>query len=234
MYRILEFHSNVFFNRKRIKNPKKNPYLNWSDGKAKEFLGKLLKVISQRRIYPVCCAVNVKVFESYSYGERCTVAGYETTPSHRRTQRPAPYHVAFRLMIGDAAEKVHPDTALHFTFADQADYKERAIEVYDRTREYGHPNIRRHLKGIAFEPPIDWPGLQAADLFVNRWYNSLVQTESGRSLSRENQIIMNILTHKRRDIILLDAAGIERLFAEISPEARRRLRAVQEPRWETK
>ena len=53
------FHSNVFFNRKVIKNPQENPYLKWSDNRADNFLSGLLDVIVMRVVYPVGTSVVV-------------------------------------------------------------------------------------------------------------------------------------------------------------------------------
>jgi len=230
-YGVPEFHSNVFFNRKRITDPRKNPYLDWSDQKAGDYLGELLKVISERRIYPVGCAVDVRDFESCSYGERCVLAGYNPRPSRRKSQRPAPYHVAFRLMLHDATETTHPDTALHFKFALQEQYKQRALEAFNLTKELGKTGREHQLRSIRFESPTDWPGLQAADLLMHHWYYCSVWLWAGKKLTRQNVAIMNVLTHKRNHMPFCNAAGIDRLFADagISPESRQQLKRVKEP-----
>lgn len=230
-YGVAEFHSNVFFNRKRITDPDKNPYLKWSDQKADEYLNELLKVISGRRIYPVGCAVNVRDFENCSYGERCVLAGYEPTLSRRKSQRPAPYHVAFRHMLADAITMTHPDTALHFTFALQREYKQRALEAYDLLKELGKSGREDQLSGIGFETPTDWPGLQAADLLTHHWYHCSVRSLEGKRITKKNVGIMNVLTHKRNEMPLLNAAAIDRVFAAvgISLESRQQLKRVKEP-----
>jgi hypothetical protein len=230
-YGVTEFHSNVFFNRKRITSPEKNPYLKWTDQKADEYLGELLKVINGRRIYPVGCAVDVRDFENCSYGERCVLVGYEPTPSHRKSQRPAPYHAAFRHMLADAIMMTQPDTALHFTFALQKEYKQRALEAYTLLKKLGKSGREDQLRGIAFETPTDWPGLQAADLLMHHWYYCWVQLWKGKRLSSKNVAIMNVLTHKRNDMPLLNAAAIDRAFAAvgISLENRQQLKRVKEP-----
>jgi hypothetical protein len=230
-YGVPVFHSKVFFNRKRITNPKKNPYFKWSDGKANEFLGKLLGVISKQRIYPVGCSVSVHDFESYSYGERCVLVGYQPTLSRRKSQRPAPYHLAFRLMLRDAVATTRPDTALHFKLALQEQYQQRAHEAFMLTKNIGESGREHQLRGIAFEEPIDWPGLQAADLFAHHWYNSFIRLEAGKGLNKQNIATMNVLTHRRNDMPLCDTRGIEALFADagISAHQRQRLQAEREP-----
>ena len=230
-YGVPVFHSSVFFNRKRITDPNKNPYTKWPDGKAEAFLGELLQAISRRRMYPVGCSVNVRDFESYSYGERCVLAGYEAPRSGRKSQRPAPYHLAFRIMLLDSVEQTTPETALHFLFALQKQYQQRALEAFALTKHYAANFQAGQLKGIGFEEPVDWPGLQAADLLARHWYNCSVRIWSGKGLNRENVRTMNILTHKRNDMPHCDAGGMERLFANagISAGDRKLLQAVREP-----
>lgn len=230
-YGVPEFHSNVFFNRKRITDPNKNPYFRWSDQKAGEFLGDLLEVISKRRIYPVGCSVNVRDFGTYSYGERCVLVGYQPTRSARKSRRPAPYHLAFRLMLLDAKDRTHPDTALHFILALQEQYQQRALEAFWLTKSYADSLQMRQLRGIAFEEPTDCLGLQAADLLARHWYNCSIRIWAGKGLNRQNIQTMNILTHKRNDMPHCDAGGMEALFANagISAHERHWLQVVGEP-----
>jgi hypothetical protein len=231
-YDVPVFHSNVFFNRKRITNPKKNPYLDWPSEKADKFLGELLGAISRRRVYPVGCSVNTHDFGSCSYGERCVLAGYQPTRSGRKSQRPAPYHLAFREMLLDAVDQTHSNAALHFIVALQEQYQRRAVEAFWLTKKYAADFQSNQLRGIAFEEPVHWPGLQAADLLARHWYNCSIRIWAGRGLNKENISTMNILTHKRADMPHCDAAGIERMFAYagVSEHDREVLRTVREPR----
>lgn len=169
-YNIRVFHSNVFFNRKRIRNPKKNPYLKWTDAKANDFLGELLSVIHGQRIHPIGGSVKVPDFQSFPFHVRCDLAGYSSGPSRRKHRQPAPYHFAFKVMIGDALKGTHPDTAMHFIAAEQREYEQRASEVHARLKNLQGVDQSRQLRGIAFEAPCDFPGLQAADLFAWHWH----------------------------------------------------------------
>ena len=229
-YGLPDFHSKVFFNRKIIPNPKKNPYLRWSDDKATDFLGELLMVIRHRRIHPVGCAVDIPAFEAYSYGERCVLVGYRTEKSRRKGRaRPAPYHLAFRLMIGDALEGTHPDTDVHFVVAETEEYTQRAYESYRLTKEYGRTGRQTQLKSFASASAADVPSLQAADLFARQWYNTLVRGQA--RLNKENIQVMTQLTHRRRNMPVCDVPAIERLFddAGITMATRERLRLIVEP-----
>jgi len=211
-YRIKYFHANEFFNRHRIPNRKSNPYLGWSEAKAAALLGELLMVIRRRKIYPIGCAVNVKDFHALGHDERCVLAGYLAEKHVRRQNRkPAAYHLAFRVAIEDAAQDVRPDTELHYVFAEQEQYKQRAMECWQLTKEYNKPLAPR-LKSIAFQSPEHEPALQAADLYVRAWYNTFVRGQ--HRLNRENALTMDMLTHKRADMLYADASGMERAFQD--------------------
>jgi hypothetical protein len=209
-YGVGAFHSRQYFNRKRITDPKRNPYLNWPDKKAASYFGDLLGVIKGHKIYPVGCAVDVRAFEAYSYGERCVLAGYLSKPSRRKSRDPVPYHLAFRLMLADAIKTAAPGTELHVIIAEQTEYQQRAGEVYTLTKQLGDV---QELKSFGMRDPKDEPALQAADLFAGRWHNFLVR---GRQrLNRENEIAMNVLTHKRPDMPTCAGANMEAMFAEL-------------------
>jgi hypothetical protein len=148
-YRVPEFHGNVFFNRRRITNPRKNPYLTWTDSKADKFLGELAMTIAGRKVRPVGCAVDIAAFNSYSFGERCVLAGYTPKPSRRsKRAQPAAYHLAFRLTMGEALADVHPDTEVHLVIAQHAEYQQRALEGYQLLQAYDLSGAARQLKSI--------------------------------------------------------------------------------------
>ena len=134
--RIDCFHGKIFFHRKKIKDKKKNPYLNWSDRRAQDFLSSLLGTIDKRGIYPVGGAVDVPAFESFTYGEQCALAGYWTKRGIRKTSAPVPYHLAFRAMLVDAADASDPKTDLHFVIAEQRDYRHRALSAYSDMKRH--------------------------------------------------------------------------------------------------
>ena len=230
-YGVREFHSKIFFSRKVIRSPKKNPYNDWPDSKASAFLGELLMAIRKRRIRPVGCAVDVSAFDSYSYGERYVLAGYRDAQVRRRLrERPAPYHLAFRLMIGDTLVATDPRTEIRVYLAEHQEYQQQAHEAYMLTKRFEETGRAvRQLKGFGVEPAADQPRLQAADLFAHHWYNTLVR---GRArLNRENINVMNQLTHNRKDMPLCDGPSIEAWFGEagVTEAERAQLRGIPGP-----
>jgi hypothetical protein len=221
------FHSKVFVNRKVITDPAKNPYLRWPDKKATEFHQALLDIFRRRQVYPVGCSVDVRAFRSYSHAEQCVLVGYLAPAATRRNQRkPAPYHLAFRYMVVDAVNEVHPDTEVHFVVSEQREYRQRALDGYAMTKQYDQTGQARRMKGISFEDPADFPGLQAADLLTHHWYNYSVR---GRArLNDENVAAMNALTKRRIEMPHVNAESIEKMFAAVgvSSKDRERLRSL--------
>jgi hypothetical protein len=210
------FHSNVFFNRKRIKNPRENPFLGWKDEQAAAFINDLLAVIQRRNIWPVGCVVNVRDFETLSYGERCALVNYFPTKSSFRPgrERPHPYHLAFRLMVEDAMENSDPSTKFEFTLGESKEVQQHAFESYALMKEYGVDGLGTQLDTrLAFDTPANLPALQAADLFAHQWYGFLsIQIDAGSHLSSERTRAMAQLTHKRNDMPDIGARAFEHLF----------------------
>lgn len=228
-YHIKEFHSKTFFSRKHIRSRTKNPYQDWSDDQARTFLGELLTVIRKRKIRPVGCAVKVGDFESYSWGERYVLVGYEK-PRRKILVRPAPYHLSFRWALLDAIDGTDPRTEMHIVLAEHQEYQQQAHEAYRLTRNLEETGkARRQLKEFSIALPIDQPRLQAADLFAHQWYNTL---HRGRArLNPENVYVMNQLTHNRKDLPVCDRPAIERAFeiVGVSASDRARLQAIPRP-----
>jgi len=74
---IEEFHSNVFFNRKVITNPAKNPYWGWSEKRAAHFLNALLDAIQKRQLDAVGSGLDVLSFNRLTYGERYVLSHHD-------------------------------------------------------------------------------------------------------------------------------------------------------------
>lgn len=222
-YKISVFHSNEFFNRTLVSNPAKNPYLGWPDAKADRFRDELLGVIRRFKLKPVGCAVNVRDFESFTYGERCVMAGYQP-PAY--SKEPHPYSVAFRFMIEDALEQAEQSTEFHFFLGLQRELQSTAKNAYALLKNHGLDGRAHQLKGIGFEDPRDFPGIQAADLFVYSWYGYL--SRNGQIYGQKRRA-MNQLTNNRKDLPNCNAKNIESMFgiAGIIGEDREELRRLR-------
>ena len=236
-YRIAKgFHSKVFFNRKTIKDSRVNPYLDWSDAKADSLLNELLMVITRSGIVTVGGAVDIDVFSSYSFVERCVMVGYIPESIRRKNRAPQPYHLAMRVLIEDVVQRVPPLTEVHLVISEQRELQQRALDGYAQLKEAwvnsDQGRMRRYgekLKSIRIESPLDTPALQAADLFANRTYYNL---QRGLQVNAWNQKIINQLTRRtpRRGIRVANALSIEAMLSDaMSDELRRRARAAGEP-----
>lgn len=227
------FHANDFFGRKY--GNEENPWRSWSDKKADDYLDELLGVIRAHKIIPVGCAVDVKAFNTYTWGDRCVLAGYTPMKVRNLTRsRPAPYHLAVNLLIDDCVTHGAKGTDLHFVIAEQAQLQERALEGYTQRKgllatagPYEQEVVKR-LKGMSVESPADFPALQAADLLANRCYNML---SHGLKVNKYGMKAMKGVAHARQDLPLLTAPFLEQMFldAEITGEGRAALQALQEP-----
>ena len=137
--------------------------------------------------------------------------------------------MAVRIMVEDALALTAHDTELHFVIAEQREPQQRALDGYALTKELWqttYPDRVKRLKGIGVEAPIDWPGLQAADLLAYAWYSF---ESSGYSQSRDKRTAIIQLTRNRNDMGIATADGMERLFADMTEEHRAEIRAIPEP-----
>ena len=97
-------------------------------------------------------------------------------------------------------------------------------------------NKARILKGMGFESPEDFAGLQAADLLANRWYNTLTYGRHDSAgqvfLKPEHFGVMRLLTQKEQvGIGVCDASSMDRIIAmgNLSEEALEQMRSIDGP-----
>ncbi len=237
-YGVESFHANEFFNRGIIPDPRHNPYLDWSEEQAANYLDDLLSIIKRRQIAPVGVAVDVKDFESLSYGEQCVLVGYQPKKVKRlHRMKPAPYHLAVRGLIESAITRSSADPNLHFVLSEQRELQGRAIDAYNLLKKYygelgglREKAASKRLKGIGVESPLDFPGLQAADFLANRWYYYLTH-KNQKQFPVELQKSMNVLTSRGRALPLWDYEFMDGMFRRTSrsEEDRNKLRAIPRP-----
>ncbi len=220
------FHTNVFLSR-RVRGHIPNPYAKWSERRAKDYFGRLLKQISDRKVYSVGCAVDIPAFNALSYGERCALTD-NLDGKNPQPRKLAPYYLAFRTMLGAAIEGTHPDTELHFRFALQDEYNDHAKKMFREIREHGKVGTEHQLASVDFWDAAKWPGLQAADIYASHWYNASVTPRS--RLNKTNTASMNMLTRDGRGVSIYDADGLERVLGSVvSPQERQFLRNMKQP-----
>lgn len=225
-YHIDFFHGKVFFNRKKITDKKRNPYLNWSDKRANDYFDDLLKAIDKRKIIPVGGGVDIPAFDSYTYGEQCALVGYWQKRGRRKSRLPVPYHLAFRMMLVDAADATDPDSELHFMMAEQREYRQRAIEAYVGMKKHV-PQHDERFKSFSVAEPIDVPALQAADLMVGYWAKGWAAARVGRQQKKEDVTVIKLLGRRRLALPFAGKPQMEELLSELGPGARAALRRIK-------
>lgn len=172
---IPEFHSTQFFSRKNAKGSQTNPYVDWDDGKAFEFLRKLVDAIRDHGMLPVRGAVDVADFKSFGFTQRQVLTQARVTPAGRVAGSGSPnkpYHLAFIYTLDQATAIAGPDDLVHFIF-DETDEAPLALQNFTRYRENrDHPKWKK-LGRLAFASSAKEPGLQAADLHAHLWNRQL-------------------------------------------------------------
>jgi hypothetical protein len=228
-YEVDCFHGKIFFNRKKITDKKRNPYREWPDKRAQEYFNALLKVIDSRKLIPIGGGVDVSAFYSFTYGEQCALVGYWAKVGRRKSRLPVPYHLAFRMMLVDAADAIKSDSELHFLAAEQREYKQRAFDAYVGMKK----NVERHegrFKSFAVAQPIDVPALQAADLMVGYWTKGWAAGRTRRPQTKEDVALIRLLGKRRMALPFAGKAEMEELLSDVEhelPGTRASLQRVQ-------
>jgi hypothetical protein len=136
-----------------------------------------------------------------------------------------------REMVEASLREVAPGTELHFVIAEQLEFQQRALDGYYLMKtlwsESGHEpeqTFAKQLKGMTPELPVDWPGLQAADLLVNRWFFAM---HKDGIVNSWNVRLMNLLSRERNSIPIanrrfmdeaLNEAGVDRPVLQALPD----------------
>ena len=211
------FHAVDFHNRHLASDPEKNPYANWSEKRARDYIAALTKVIRTRKIDVVAGVVNVADFKSFEWGEQCALVNYEPGVSVPNVDDPAPYHLAFRLMVEESINNVPQTTEIHFRMDQQRELQQRAVDGFDWTKRWGLGGGVPNLGDLQFTKQEKSPGVQAADLLVSEWLATL---RYGPNLSTERRAVMDALTHKRDWLWDCDRPAMERMLAMLPPSHR--------------
>jgi hypothetical protein len=228
-YHLDAFHGKVFFNRKKITKRERNPYLGWSDAKANDYFGSLLTVITHRKMVPVGGGVDVPAFDSYPYGEQCALAGYWMKRGRRLSRAPVPYHLAFRMMLVDAADATGGSTELQFTVAAHREYQERAAKAFTDMKRHV-PQHDARFSSFSTGEPSDMPALQAADLLVGHWTKGWAAARAGRRQSKADVSLIKLLGRRRLALPFAGKQEMEELLSDMErqfPGMRARLRRIK-------
>lgn len=223
------FHGKVFFNRKRITDKRKNPYVGWSDKRANSYMDELLAVIDSRKIVPVGGGVDIPDFKSFTYGEQCGLVGYWKKRGIRKTSAPQPYHLALRLLLVDAADQTEPDGELHFLVARQNELKFRAFEAYSQMKRHITEREARY-KSFGVAEPVDQPSLQAADLIAGWYAKGWSAARLQKPQSRYEIGVIKRLGRRRMGLPYFPREAMEELLQDVDsqyPGSRMAMKVMQ-------
>lgn len=228
-YGIDAFHGKVYFNRTKITGARRNPYLSWSEHKARSLLNELIAVIVDNKVTPVGGGVDVAALESFTFGEQCALVGYWRKVGRGKSSAPVAYHLAFRMMLVDGADAMTPGSELHFLQAEHRDYQQRALEAYSTMRK-NVPSHERRFKTFRVADPKGVPGLQAADLIAGQWARGWEAVLAGRPQTKAEQATIRLLGRRRLALPFADKAFMEELLSDMEhdlPGTRAGLRGVR-------
>ncbi|MBI4180484.1 MAG: hypothetical protein HY528_00970 [Chloroflexi bacterium] len=221
-YSVQEFHAIDFFHRK----PPRGCYKGWSEHKAKMFLGRLLAIIGSTSISPIGAIVDVADFKANPEGVERFLTGAALSPSGKKwmgnTGSLQPYHLAFALLLTDAAWVNHnrPDVKIHFTFDIQNIVQKQAVKLFDDiVNRKHHQSWQMFGRRIFSDGETDTP-LQAADLHAYLQYCYVVN----KNLMSQEQRRALRLASKDRLLPIWNQEQTEGLLARYGPNLKQQLR----------
>src|SRR5262249_8317912 len=169
----VDFHGSQFFARANGRRVK--PYDGWTDDRARDYLRRLLALITSATVTVVGAIVKVAAFEKLSRNERRYLTGAPFSPFRQRftlSGAPArPYFAVFSECIVQAAKCVKgPGSQVNFVFDRQDQLSGHARQLFEYALQKGIPEFREHLGELSFKDKKGIGGLQAADLLAHTVY----------------------------------------------------------------
>jgi len=237
-YDVLDFHSKEFFaviEGKRVghyyRRSKRNERLNysdWSDEQTAKFLDELLDIIDSRNVSPVGASVEVPAFWALSYGERRFVTGGHFHGEKFITSGAPtkPYFLMFDHCLVDSANKTKEGKRIVFVFDQQKQYESRAIEQFGESVRLLDKPMAEKFGGVMFQPRIDAPGLQAADLYTHCWHR--YQTDR-KTVGELRLRALDVLTKKAIGMPIYNAAHFETMLRQLPLEIRAKIHEFKDP-----
>jgi hypothetical protein len=220
------FHAKVFFGRDD-KGNRLGPYKTWSDEKAHKFLERIVQAVIRNRIFPVGCAIVVQHFMDMPLIRRKWFTGAQFDKNGKPITSGSPkkpYYVPFQFSVlecihtSKTTDKVHFYAGLDRTFSGYATELHKQLVIDPRIPDH----YRNFIGGLSFPLAKDTPGLQAADLLVNRMYrhsSKVAQEQKTLPLpsllnmlikNRKPRQTFNLLTDKKLDGIVEKARSRQR------------------------
>ncbi len=230
---VPEFHSKLFFSRRDAAGSSTNPFSSWSDSEADELLVALISVIKAHpRVAPIGCALDVRAFKSYTWGERMYLTGAKWNRDTKKfvTQGAASrvYPFPFYNMIGEALSKARPkDAKVHFIMDEQKVVQAGVQQVYFESRNNELISSREKLGELSPGLSEEHEGIQVADLLAYIWFGWYQFRER---LRRERLDVLNEVWKRHHwEMGIVRKRGLEHVLSDLLPEDRAKIQSLKTP-----
>ncbi len=213
------FHAKRFFARPR--GARVSPYRDWLNEKADKFLNRLVQCVVRNSIFPIGYGIVVKDFlalplldRKWFTGAKFNIAGEALTSGCPNKS----YYVPFQWCVLESSkvwgknkiEKVH-----FFAGLDRSFYGYATVLHGHLLKDVRLPaSLLGKLGGISYPLAKNTPGIQAADLFVNRLYQHASAMVVDRGKAPPIPALLKSLAKNRREgqqFSLFDAKGLSRI-----------------------
>ena len=235
---VTEFKGQLFFGRRSRKSASRNnPFARWPERKARQFLDDLLGIIHDHkaRITRCSAALNVKDFNSFTWGERQYFTGgtwdFNKSRFLSSGQPTRVYTVPLNGFIGDALLHARPeDCKVTFTFDEQPVLQEGVIQTIAQLRKRGvlDDPVTRKVGSLHFEVSEDWPGIQAGDMLAHLLYSNALRREA---LGKERRYALtSLMGGDSWKSAIYDRENLQlHLERKFSPDILAQIQAVKSP-----
>jgi hypothetical protein len=238
-----EFHAIHFFARHEAQRaPKKrgrNPYRDWEEQRAQDYLDALLKVIARNdMVKPVGAALDNRLFYAYTWGERNYLTGAlwdEDTKKFVTQGAPSrTYHVPFLELVRETLRMATaPDSKVHFVMDEQKVIAEGLAQSWAYARRGKNLAVSEYLRAkmgdLTWAISNEQEGIQAADLLAYAWFGWYRERE--RLSGDRRKAVDQLWTIHKREPGLIRTRLLEWYFDTtlVYPEDRALIRAYPSP-----
>lgn len=165
------FHATEFFDRRRGRGI----YGRLTEDSAAVLIDRLLTAIEGCNVYPFGAAIVSSVFEALTYGERRFITGglfdHKTNRFRTNGAPSKPYFLGFQHALVEVSQRVGIGDLAHFIFANNEQYRARALETFDEAKAMMVPGEAERIGGCMF-----WEAKKVSPLQARRpTQSSMVQ-----------------------------------------------------------
>jgi hypothetical protein len=210
---VPEYHAKRFFARDKNGN-RIGEYTGWNDRKATHFYGRLLKVVTECRVFPVASVIVSNEWKALNQNERRYLTGGQVKNGKFITSG-APsksYFLPFLMVVTIVGDYCLEGELANLFFGLDKSFSGYALDYFKKIQKL-KGDYCRHLGSIDFPPAANTYPLQAADLLAYETYQySLKRLEYDRYPLRAGTALaraMSRIKNPDMDFKLFDKIGID-------------------------